>query len=309
MDFMKEVIVMLEKSTSKALNILAFPTVLMICVSILLSGCNTIEDSTTPSDLSSIMTESTESSESGEASNTSSETTTSISSETESSVTYESVSVPEGVTREEIYEDVGLVLLCNWSKYYFIDNEDHVYLREYSEFNETMMLEVLSSAYQLFSPAFLHSRPQIFDYCHIDDNEDSLLYTIQAMHFLFGQEISSDEVMELIPGTSDDSYYIRYDTDYASIRVNRMVFLGVEITDTNVSDNNYDFMTDFSIVSSDDTSCTYDVYWVPGSTGEHLPNGRPAPVRDIATITVTFDFDDSYDLGFIITDIQVERAP
>ena len=68
-------------------------------------------------------------------------------------------------------------------------------------------------------------------------------------------------------------------------------------------------MTDFSIVSSDDTSCTYDVYWVPGSSGEHLPNGRFAPVRDIATITVTFDFDDSYDLGFIITDIQVERAP
>ncbi|MBP6874257.1 MAG: hypothetical protein KBC52_06295, partial [Clostridia bacterium] len=63
---------MLEKSTSKALNILAFPTVLMICISIFLSGCNTIEESTTPSDLSSIMTESTESSESGEASNTSS---------------------------------------------------------------------------------------------------------------------------------------------------------------------------------------------------------------------------------------------
>jgi hypothetical protein len=308
MDFMKEVIVMLEKSTSKALNILAFPTVLMICVSILLSGCNTIEDSTNQSYLSSVISESTESSESGEASNTSSETTTSISSETESSVTYESVSAPEGVTREEIYEDVGLVLLCNWSMYYFIDNEDHVYLREYSEFNETMMLEVLFSAYQLFYPAFPHSRPQIFDYCHIDDNEDSLLYTIQAMHFLFGQEISSDEVMELIPGTSDDSYYIRYDTDYASIRVNQMVFLGVEITDTNVSDNNYDFMTYFSIVSSDDTSCTYDVYWVSGSSGEHLPNGRPAPVRDIATITVTFDFDDSYDLGFIITDIQVERA-
>ncbi|MFA5726667.1 MAG: hypothetical protein WC886_03400 [Saccharofermentanaceae bacterium] len=299
---------MLEKSTSKALNILAFPTVLMICVSILLSGCNTIEDSTNQSYLSSVISESTESSESGEASNTSSETTTSISSETESSVTYESVSAPEGVTREEIYEDVGLVLLCNWSMYYFIDNEDHVYLREYSEFNETMMLEVLFSAYQLFYPAFPHSRPQIFDYCHIDDNEDSLLYTIQAMHFLFGQEISSDEVMELIPGTSDDSYYIRYDTDYASIRVNQMVFLGVEITDTNVSDNNYDFMTYFSIVSSDDTSCTYDVYWVSGSSGEHLPNGRPAPVRDIATITVTFDFDDSYDLGFIITDIQVERA-
>ena len=283
--------------------------ILVLCMSIFLSGCNIIEESTTQSDSSSITTESTESSDGSLDSNTSSEATTSISSETESSVTYESVSAPEGVTREEIYEDVGLVLLCNWSMYYFIDNEDHVYLREYSEFNETMMLEVLFSAYQLFYPAFPHSRPQIFDYCHIDDNEDSLLYTIQAMHFLFGQEISSDEVMELIPGTSDDSYYIRYDTDYASIRVNQMVFLGVEITDTNVSDNNYDFMTYFSIVSSDDTSCTYDVYWVSGSSGEHLPNGRPAPVRDIATITVTFDFDDSYDLGFIITDIQVERAP
>jgi len=309
MDFMKEVIVMLEKSTSKALNILAFPTVLMICVSILLSGCNTIEDSTNQSYLSSVISESTESSEGSVTSNTSIETTNSTSEETEASITYESVSAPEGVTREEIYEDVGLVLLCNWSMYYFIDNEDHVYLREYSEFNETMMLEVLFSAYQLFYPAFPHSRPQIFDYCHIDDNEDSLLYTIQAMHFLFGQEISSDEVMELIPGTSDDSYYIRYDTDYASIRVNQMVFLGVEITDTNVSDNNYDFMTYFSIVSSDDTSCTYDVYWVSGSSGEHLPNGRPAPVKNITTITVTFDFDDSYDLGFIITDIQVERAP
>ena len=280
--------------------------ILVLCISIFLSGCNTIKESTNSGDSSSI---STETSEVSETSTTSLEITPSTSSETESSITYESVSAPEGLTREEIYEDVGWVLLCNWSKYYFIDNEDHVYLREYSEFNETMMLEVLFSAYQLFYPAFPHSRPQIFDYCHIDDNEDSLLYTIQAMHFLFGQEISSDEVMELIPGTSDDSYYIRYDTDYASIRVNQMVFLGVEITDTNVSDNNYDFMTYFSIVSSDDTSCTYDVYWVSGSSGEHLPNGRPAPVRDIATITVTFDFDDSYDLGFIITDIQVERAP
>ena len=284
--------------------------ILVLCISIFLSGCNTIKESTTQSGSSSIMTESTESSESGEASNTSSETTTSISSETESSVTYESVSAPEGVTREEIYEDVGLVLLCNWSMYYFIDNEDHVYLREYSEFNETMMLEVLSSAYQLFFPAIHHSRPQIFDYCHIDDNEDSFLYTIQAMHFLFGQEISAEEVMALIPGTSDDSYTTRYDMVCASLRGAYVSLIDIcaEITDTNVADNNYDFMTDYSIISSDDTSCTYDVYWVPGSSGEHLPNGRFAPVRDIATITVTFDFDDSYDLGFIITNIQVERA-
>ena len=145
---------------------------------------------------------------------------------------------------------------------------------------------------------------------YIDDNEDSLLYTIQAMHFLFGQEISAEEIMTLVPGTEEDSYVMRYDEDYASLRLEfcDISEAEVEITDTNVAEDNYDFKTDCSIVSYDDTSCTYDVYWTPGSYGEHLPNGRFAPVRDIATITVTFDFDDSYDLGFIITNIQVERA-
>ena len=281
--------------------------ILVLCISIFFSGCNIIEKSTISTEPSTNLSETTES-ESSEASNTSEETIAPSTSDTGTSTTYESIEIHEGLTREEIYADVGQTLLLNWSKYYFLDNENHVYLREYSEFNETMMLEILYNSYLYVPDSFMTSRTQTFDYCHIDDNEDSFLYTIQAMHFLFGQEISAEEVMALIPGTSDDSYYIRYDTDYASIRANQMVFLGVEITDTNVSDNNYDFMTYFSIVSSDDTSCTYDVYWVSGSSGEHLPNGRPAPVRDIATITVTFDFDDSYDLGFIITDIQVERA-
>ena len=307
---MKEVIVMLEKSTSKALNILAFPTVLMICMSIFLSGCNIIEESTTQSDSSSITTESTESSDGSLDSNTSSEATTSISSETESSITCESVSIPEGLTREEIYEDVGHDLLILWSMYFYIDNESDVYLREYADFDETMMLEMLYTSYLYTTSNQYSSIPRTFDYCHIDDNEDSLLYTIQAMHFLFGQEISAEEIMTLVPGTEEDSYVMRYDESYASLQYEfcDMSEIEVEITDTNVEEGRYDYISDCSILSSDDTSCTYYVYWVPSSYGEHLPNGRFAPVRDIATITVTFDFDDSYDLGFIITDIQVERA-
>ncbi|HPE27792.1 MAG TPA: hypothetical protein PLM10_02900 [Saccharofermentans sp.] len=277
--------------------------ILVLCISIFLSGCNIIEESTTS-------TESTVSSESSETSTTSPESTTSTSSETEPSVTYESVSIPEGLTREEIYEDVGQTLLCYWSKYYYLDNESHIYLREYSEFNETMMLEVLWLAYQLYIPTIQGQRPRIFDYCHCNDADGVLLYTIQAMHFIFGQDISAEEMMAMIPGTSEDSYVMRYDEGYDSIISARvsLIDISAEITDTNVAEGNYDFTTDCSIVSYDDTSCTYDVYWVPGSSGEHLPNGRFAPVRDIATITVTFDFDDSYDLGFIITNIQVERA-
>ena len=283
--------------------------ILVLCISIFLSGCNTIKESTISSEPSTILSATTEP-EASEASSTS-EDTTSSSDETEASVTYESVSAPEGLTREEIYEDVGQTLLCYWSKYYYLDNESHIYLREYSDFNETMMLEVLWLAYQLYIPTIQGQRPRIFDYCHCNDADGVLLYTIQAMHFIFGQDISAEEMMAMIPGTSEDSYVMRYDEGYDSIISARvsLIDISAEITDTNVAEGNYDFTTDCSIVSSDDTSCTYDVYWVPGSSGEHLPNGRFAPVRDIATITVTFDFDDSYDLGFIITDIQVERAP
>ncbi len=282
--------------------------IMVLCLSVFLSGCNTIEESTISSELYANISESTEVSE---TCSTSSESTSSTSSETEVSVTYESVSIPEGLTREEIYEDVGHDLLILWSMYFYIDNESHVYLREYADFDETMMLEMLYTSYLYTTSNQYSSIPRTFDYCHIDDNEDSLLYTIQAMHFLFGQEISAEEIMTLVPGTEEDSYVMRYDEDYASLRLEfcDISEAEVEITDTNVAEDNYDFKTECSILSSDDTSCTYYVYWTPGSYGEHLPNGRFAPVRDIATITVTFDFDDSYDLGFIITDIQVERAP
>ena len=82
-DFVKEEIIMKKRRSSNALDILAFPTVIMICLSILLSGCNTIKESTTLGDLSSVICESTESSEGSETSNISSETTPSTSRETE----------------------------------------------------------------------------------------------------------------------------------------------------------------------------------------------------------------------------------
>ena len=287
--------------------------ILVLCMSIFLSGCNIIEESTTQSDSSSITTESTESSDGSLDSNTSSEATTSISSETESSVTYESVSVPEGLSREEMYWDVGQTLLLEWSMYYYFDDENHIYLREYQEFDEIMMLEMLYTSdliHALDIDNRVSSRLFLFDYCHREEDENQLLYLVQAMHFLFGQDTSAEEIMELVPGTSDDLYVMRYDESYASLQYEfcDMSEIEVEITDTNVEEGRYDYRSDCSILSSDDTSCTYYVYWVPSSYGEHLPNGRLAPVRDIATITVTFDFDDSYDLGFIITDIQVERA-
>ena len=106
-DFVKEEIIMKKRRSSNALDILAFPTVIMICLSILLSGCNTIKESTTLGDLSSVICESTESSEGSETSNISSETTPSTSRETEASVTYLSFSVPGGLTREEMYWEWG----------------------------------------------------------------------------------------------------------------------------------------------------------------------------------------------------------
>ena len=283
--------------------------ILVLCISIFFSGCNIIEKSTISTEPSTNLSETTES-ESSEASNTSEETIAPSTSDTGTSTTYESIEIHEGLTREEIYEDVGHDLLILWSMYFYIDNESDVYLREYADFDETMMLEMLYTSYLYTTSNQYSSIPRTFDYCHIDDNEDSLLYTIQAMHFLFGQEISAEEIMTLVPGTEEDSYVMRYDEDYASLRLEfcDISEAEVEITDTNVAEDNYDFKTECSILSSDDTSCTYYVYWTPGSYGEHLPNGRFAPVRDIATITVTFDFDDSYDLGFIITNIQVERA-
>lgn len=136
-DFVKEEIIMKKRRSSNALDILAFPTVIMICLSILLSGCNTIKESTTLGDLSSVICESTESSEGSETSNISSETTPSTSRETEASVTYLSFSVPGGLTREEMYWDVGQELLLGWSRLYYLDIDRHVYIREYTELNET----------------------------------------------------------------------------------------------------------------------------------------------------------------------------
>ena len=283
--------------------------VLLLCVFILLPGCNSVEESTSLSTSSSATSDTTTTSnEESETPSDSSLTTTETT--TETSITYESYDIPEGLSREEIYEDVGYTLLTEWSQIYYIDNDRSIYLREYSNFSETMMLEVLYSAYLLYLSANSGGRPQIFDYCHIAEDQTQIDYTIQAMHFLFNCEISRNQIEELLSVSDDDLYCAQYDESTSSLGFGFVSIMDeeVEITDTNVEDNNYDFTTDYSIISSDDSTCTYDVYWVPGSSGEHLPNGRFAPVRDIATITVTFDFDESYDLGFIITDIQVVRA-
>ena len=280
--------------------------ILLLCISIILSGCNPVEESTNSSASSSATTDTTTSNEVTETPTDSSLITI----ETETSITYESYSIPEGLSREEIYEDVGYTLLTAWSRYFYIDCDRHIYLREYSEFSETMMLELLYTALLLYIPPTLSGRSQIFDNCHRNEGQTSIDYTIQAMRFLFNCEISREQIEELLSASEDDSYTAQYDESTSSLirEYSSLRDIEVEITDTNVENNDYDFVTDCSIVSSDDTSCTYDVYWTPGSSGEHLTNGRLAPVRDIATITVTFDFDDSYDLGFIITDIQVERA-
>ena len=280
--------------------------ILLLCISIILSGCNPVEESTNSSASSSATTDTTTSNEVTETPTDSSLITI----ETETSITYESYSIPEGLSREEIYEDVGYTLLTGWSRYFYLDYDRHIYLREYSEFSETMMLELLYTALLLYIPPTLSGRSQIFDNCHRNEGQTSIDYTIQAMRFLFNCEISREQIEELLSASEDDSYTAQYDESTSSLirEYSSLRDIEVEITDTNVENNDYDFVTDCSIVSSDDTSCTYDVYWTPGSSGEHLTNGRLAPVRDIATITVTFDFDDSYDLGFIITDIQVERA-
>ena len=282
--------------------------ILLLCISIILSGCNSVEKSSNSSTSSSTPADTTTSIDVTETSTDSSSATTEA--ETETSITYESYAIPEGLSREEIYEDVGYTLLTAWSQIYYIDSDRHIYLREYSDFNETMMLEFLYTAFLLYIPPTLSGRPQIFDNCHRNEGQTSIDYTIQAMRFLFNCEISREQIEELLSASEDDSYTAQYDESTSSLirEYSSLRDIEVEITDTNVENNDYDFVTDCSIVSSDDTSCTYDVYWTPGSSGEHLTNGRLAPVRDIATITVTFDFDDSYDLGFIITDIQVERA-
>ena len=282
--------------------------VLILCISIFLSGCNSVEESVNLR-TSSSATGTTTSIEVSETPSDSSLTTTETT--TETSITYESYAIPEGLSREEIYWDVWYELLYWWSEIYYFDNDEGIYLREYSDFDETMMLELLFvGGASLYSPANLSGRPNIFDYCHMAEGQTSIDYTIQAMHFLFGCEISSEQIEELLFASDDDLYIAHYDESTNSLGRGyvSLIDMEVEITDTNVEENDYDFVPDCSIVSSDDTSCTYDVYWTPISSGEHLPDGRFAPVRDIVTITVTFDFNDSYDLGFIITDIQVERA-
>ena len=164
--------------------------ILLLCISIILSGCNPVEESTNSSASSSATTDTTTSNEVTETPTDSSLITI----ETETSITYESYSIPEGLSREEIYEDVGYTLLTGWSRYFYIDCDRHIYLREYSEFSETMMLELLYTALLLYIPPTLSGRPQIFDNCHRSEGQNSLDYTIQAMHFLFDCEISRDQI-------------------------------------------------------------------------------------------------------------------
>lgn len=165
--------------------------VLLLCVSILLPGCNSVEESTNIS-VSSSNTTDTTSIEESETPSDSSLTTTETT--TETSITYESYAIPEGLSRDEIYWDVGYTLLTAWSQIYYIDSDRHIYLREYSDFNETMMLEFLYTAFLLYIPPTLSGRPQIFDNCHRSEGQNSLDYTIQAMHFLFDCEISRDQI-------------------------------------------------------------------------------------------------------------------
>ena len=165
--------------------------VLILCISIFLSGCNSVEESVNLRTSSSATgtTTSIEVSETpSDSSLTTSETTT------ETSITYESYAIPEGLSRDEIYWDVGYTLLTAWSQIYYIDSDRHIYLREYSDFNETMMLEFLYTAFLLYIPPTLSGRPQIFDNCHRSEGQNSLDYTIQAMHFLFDCEISRDQI-------------------------------------------------------------------------------------------------------------------
>ena len=165
--------------------------VLILCISIFLSGCNSVEESVNLRTSSSATgtTTSIEVSETpSDSSLTTSETTT------ETSITYESYAIPEGLSRDEIYWDVGYTLLTAWSQIYYIDSDRHIYLREYSDFNETMMLEFLYTAFLLYIPPTLSGRPQIFDNCHRNEGQTSIDYTIQAMHFLFDCEISRDQI-------------------------------------------------------------------------------------------------------------------
>ena len=164
--------------------------ILLLCISIILSGCNPVEESTNSSASSSATTDTTTSNEVTETPTDSSLITI----ETETSITYESYAIPEGLSRDEIYWDVGYTLLTAWSQIYYIDSDRHIYLREYSDFNETMMLEFLYTAFLLYIPPTLSGRPQIFDNCHRSEGQNSLDYTIQAMHFLFDCEISRDQI-------------------------------------------------------------------------------------------------------------------
>jgi uncharacterized protein YceK len=115
--------------------------ILLLCISIILSGCNSVESISNSSISSSATTVTTTSNEVTETPTDSSLATTE--SETETSIAYESYDIPEGLSREEIYWDVGQTLLITWSKYFYVDSDRSIYLREYSDFNETMMLEVL----------------------------------------------------------------------------------------------------------------------------------------------------------------------
>ena len=166
--------------------------ILLLCISIILSGCNSVEKSSNSSTSSSTPADTTTSIDVTETSTDSSSATTEA--ETETSITYESYAIPEVLSREEIYEDVGYTLLTAWSQIYYIDSDRHIYLREYSDFNETMMLEFLYTAFLLYIPPTLSGRSQIFDNCHRSEGQNSLDYTIQAMHFLFDCEISRDQI-------------------------------------------------------------------------------------------------------------------
>ncbi len=264
---------------------------------------------------SKVTTAATSIAETTEATTTTLETTEESIEETQDTDTSYSIYAPHEISEDQIYFDVGDHILSYWVSLIYFDQGEGVFLRETSSFNETMMLEIIMNS-ALTYDAHLHRADDdeytyVCQYCHsIDVNLESRPDHGFSMEYLkimlsnfFDEDIDYDEIArKLEPGSLYGTYY-NDEYNSVSLRCFNPYSLHAEITDTNISDNYYSYLVDFTYMVNGNV-CTYNFFWV--DEFEEDENHYPRHVSDIATITVTYDMNDEYALGFQITDINVD---
>ena len=196
-------------------------------------------------------------------------------------------------SKEEIYNQIAWKVLLGWAMTCDSSIAHQCYCRENSEFNDVMRLEIVMNSHLRGRNDQEHNNYTIFDNVRNCPNfgsnarEISPRYLAEMMSILFDVEISESEIVDVFSDSTGEMM-ANYD-----IGINRVVLEQYVI-------NEYPYEPWYNIVDFDDNSFTCDFFYCDGEI-----DGEVVILQDICRLEVSVDWDESYPLGFIITDIDV----